>query len=207
MKKSILTAALLLASSSVMALDSKVFVGLDATSANVDVEYGFTGTATISGTSYSNLSAETDDTDTSLGIKAGAIIDNNHRIYGYYTKTEPDVEGIDSELKILTLNYDYLADTGNAKLSPYIGAHIGQSDYEIIGYSDKSMMYGVQAGILYDIADNIEFEAGLSYSWMDSKPESPTVSGTSGTVTLTNASIYAELQNMTRFYVGMNFKF
>jgi hypothetical protein len=150
MKKSILAAALLLAGSSVMALDTQVFVGIDATSAKVDAKYGFTGTATIDGVDYSNLSGSVDDSDTSLGIKAGVILDKSHRIYAYYTQLEPDADGIKTELDILTLNYDYLIDIKN-DMNVYVGAHIGQSDYEALGFDDSSLMYGVQAGLLYNI--------------------------------------------------------
>ncbi|MCW8895863.1 outer membrane beta-barrel protein [Sulfurimonas sp.] len=206
MKKSLLATALLIAGTSVMALDTQVFVGLDATSAKVDTKVGFTGTATIDGVDYSNLSASADDSDASVGIKAGVILDKTHRIYAYYTQLEPDMEGIKTELDIMTLNYDYLIDVNN-DMNVYVGAHIGQSDYEALGFDDSSIMYGIQAGLLYSINKNIELEVGVSYSDMDSKPTTPTVSGTYDNVVLTNASAYLELENMTRAYVGVNYKF
>lgn len=207
MKKSILAAALLLAGSAVIALDTQVFVGVDATSAKVDTKIGFTGTATIDGVDYSNLSATTDDSDTSFGIKTGVILDKTHRIYAYYTQLEPNMSGIETELDILTLNYEYLFGTNDNDMNVYIGAHIGQSDYEAIGFDDSSLMYGIQVGLLYNINKNIELEVGISYSEMDSKPTTPAVSGTYGNVVLTNASAYLELENMTRGYIGLNYKF
>jgi hypothetical protein len=61
--------------------------------------------------------------------------------------------------------------------------------------------------LLYSINKNIELEVGVSYSDMDSKPTTPTVSGTYTNVVLTNASAFLELENMTRAYIGLNYKF
>jgi opacity protein-like surface antigen len=184
-----------------------VFIGADVTRAKVDFDYGFHGTAIVDGATVTNGSVSQDDTDTSYGLKAGMILDKNHRLYAYYTKLKPESEDLNTKLKIITLNYEYLIDTGYEGLKPYIGAHVGQSDFEALGYDDQGLMYGAQAGILFDITDNIELELGIAYSMMDAEPRTPALTQVEGNVALINASLYAELEKMTRAYFGVNLKF
>jgi hypothetical protein len=145
--------------------------------------------------------------DTSFGLKGGVLLEKNYRLYVYYTKLEPEVEGLETKLKIITLNYEYLIDTGYEGLIPYVGAHIGQSDFELLGYDDQGLMYGVQAGVMYGITDNIELELGISYSMMDAEPSTPALTQTQGNTQLINARLFAELEDMTRAYLGVNLKF
>ena len=79
MKKSLVLAGLILAGTSAVAMDTQWLVGLDASRAKVESTIGFSGTATMSGVDYSNLSMDTDDKDTALGLKFGAIFDKSHR--------------------------------------------------------------------------------------------------------------------------------
>lgn len=207
MKKSILATAIMLSGTLLMASDTKVFIGADVTRAQVDFDYGFHGTAIVDGLSVTNGSVSQDDTDTAYGYKAGMIFDKNHRLYAYYSKLEPESEDLSTKLKIITFNYEYLIDTGYEGLKPYLGAHIGQSDFEALGYDDQGLMYGVQAGILFDITDNIGLEVGIAYSMMDAQPSTPALTGLEGDIALINASLYAELEKMTRAYFGVNLKF
>lgn len=207
MKKRILATAFMLAGTLLMASDTKMFIGADVTRAQVDFDYGFRGSATVNGVSVTNGSVSKDEMDTSYGLKAGVIMNKNYRLYAYYTKLEPETDGLETKLKIITLNYEYLIDTGYEGLMPYVGAHIGQSDFELLGYDDQGLMYGVQAGVLYDITDNIALEVGVSYSMMDAEPHTAALTQTQGNIQLSNASLFAELDNMSRAYLGVNVKF
>lgn len=209
MKKIILATALLLMSSSVMAIESQVFLGVDGAVSKADYKEGLDGTITRNsdGLSISNISESGDESDTTFGIKAGVVLDKKHRLYGYYTKPEYDGGTDNAEVEIITFNYEYLFETESDKLSPYFGGHIGQGELEYSGLSDKGLVYGIQAGILYDITENIGFEVGVSYSWSDVKVESSSVSGPIGDYTLTDVSVYVEAENISRGYVGLNFKF
>lgn len=68
-------------------------------------------------------------------------------------------------------------------------------------------MYGVQAGVMYGITDNIELELGISYSMMDAEPQTAPLTQTQGNTQLINARLFAELEDMTRAYLGVNLKF
>lgn len=201
-----LTLAILLASSTLSAAETQWFIGADVSHADIDADVGFTGSATINGVTYNGGSVSVSDKDTTIGIKAGAIVDQTHRLALSYTKFSPSVEGIEADLTNITASYDYLFATVNG-FTPYLGAHIGQSKFEVIGYDDTSLSYGAQMGVLYSITNNLEFEAGVSYTTLSAKPTTPTVSGTYGNITLTNASAFIEATDMTKMYAGFNYKF
>jgi hypothetical protein len=207
MKKSILATAIILSGTLLTASDTNMFIGADVTRAQVDFDYGFRGTALVNGVPATNGTVSKDEMDTSYGLKAGMFMEKSSRLYAYYTKLEPETEGLEMKLKIITLNYEYLIDTGYDGLTPYLGAHIGRSDFELLGYDDQGLMYGAQAGILFGITDNIELELGISYSMMDAEPSTPALTQTQGNTQLINASLFAELEKMTRAYLGVNFKF
>lgn len=197
---------ILLASSSLLAMDTQWFVGLDASQAHINADVGFTGSATLNGVTYNSSSTSLSDNDTAIGIKTGAIVDKTHRLALNYTKYSLNKEGIDADLTNIIASYDYLFRSKN-NFTPYVGAHIGQSKFEVIGFDDTGISYGAEAGILYSVTNHIEFEAGISYTTMNVKPTTPTVSGTYGNITLTNASTYLEANDMTKLYIGFNYKF
>ena len=203
MKKSLVLAGLILAGTSAVAMDTQWLVGLDASRAKVESTIGFSGTATMSGVDYSNLSMDTDDKDTALGLKFGAIFDKSHRFTLNYAKYDFDY---DVEAKVTTLNYDYLFEETN-KFTPFIGVHAGQIDLDALEFSDSGSLIGIQIGTTYIITDNMEFEIGVSYSSIDSKITTPTITGTYGNISLTNASAYIEADDVLKTYVGLNYKF
>lgn len=201
-----ITLAILLASSTLVSAETQWFIGADVSHADIDADVGFTGSATINGATYNGGSVSVSDKDTTIGIKAGAIVDKTHRLALSYTKFSPSVEGIKGDLTNIIASYDYLF-TSVKTFTPYIGAHVGQSKFEVIGYDDTALSYGAQLGVLYSITNNIEFEAGVSYTALSAKPTTPTVSGTYGNITLTNASAFVEATDMTKMYAGFNYKF
>jgi len=206
MKKSLVLAGLLLAGSSVMAMDSQWFIGVDASYSDLDAKLGFTGTAAIDGVDYSNLSTGVSDEDTALGLKAGVILHKDHRISLNYTEYDPSKHGVDLDLDVITLNYDYLFNMSD-NFTPFIGVHLGQAEMETLGYDDTSLVHGLQGGVIYSVTNNVAVEFGLSYSRTDVKPTTPTASGSYGSLTLTNASAYVEAEDMTKAYVGLNYRF
>jgi hypothetical protein len=206
MKKNLALASLILIGSSLSAMDTEYFIGADISSSNINTKVGFTGTVTIDGVSYSDASVSVDDRDTTVGLKIGALLNKQHRISANYAKYSPSFDGITLDLKTYAVNYDYMLNKIN-KFTPFIGAHIGICDAETLGYSDTSGMYGIQGGTTYNITNNLEFEIGLSYSILTAEPKTPTVTGTYGSVTLTNASAYLETENMIKTYIGLNYKF
>ncbi len=182
MKKSLILASLLLASSSVMA--SEYFVGADLVKANSSLK----GSYTINGTSGS---ASDSDSDTVVNFKFG-MVDNNNR---YYVKTGYLYEDTYIDYYSTTLNYERLLEPVNG-YTPFIGAHFGRGTLEILGAETTGNEYGVQAGALTNL-ENGEFEFGFRYSNASAK-----FSVTSGSDSAT-----VEAESGTALYVGYNYKF
>ncbi len=215
MKKSLLIASLLLASSSVMAND--FFVGANIASANSTIKgtLGLTsGSATVDGTTYSagdSISVSDSDRDANINFKFG-IINTEGR---YYVKTGDiyDVDGI--SYKSTTLNYDKFVGSTINGFKPYVGAHIGKGKLDILGYNNTGTEYGIQVGALKQIDNNLAFELGLRHSRSNAKLTDSTAATTeSGTLgsssySLTNAILEAsvEAEKMTSLYLGLNYKF
>ena len=204
MKKSLLlTGALILATTSLSAMDTQMIVGLDITSAKIKNNIGYNGTATVNGVNYSNLSSGVEERDTGFDLKVGVILNKSHRLTANYSKYSFK-QSID--MNTITANYDYLFVT-SSKFTPFIGAHVGVLKADFSGFNDTGSIYGIQGGSTYSLTENIEFEIGLSYSKLNSTAATPTVSGTLGSVILTNASAYVKTDNMVKTYVGLNYKF
>lgn len=201
-----LSLAMLLTSSSLLAVETQWFIGADASSANIDAKLNYTGTVTINGSSFSNDSSDHSDRDTSLGLKAGVVLDKTHRLSVNYTKFDPTDGSISAELTNATFNYDYLF-SPISKVTFFTGAHIGMHKFEVIGFDDTALSYGVQAGILYPLVGNFELEMGASYTKLDAKPTTPTLNGTYSGITFTNASASLEAKDMTTMHVGLNYRF
>ena len=187
MKKSLVLAGLLVASTSVMAMDTQWFAGIGAER---------TKTAVTLSAGYVSISD--DVKDTSAKIKAGAVVNDNHRVSLSYSKIDKD-----GTLEITLLNYDYLITSEN-KFTPFIGVHYGIADFDVVdgtlSVDDKGSAYGLQIGGFYNITDNIELEANVAYTTYS--VESPIKS--SGTAV---ANTKYELDKTTSLYLGFNYKF
>ena len=99
--------------------------------------------------------------------------------------------------------YDYLIPL-NDKNKLYVGAHAGVSSFkgkdEISDYSMSGFAYGAQAGYIYDITKNIEFEFGLNYTKHDIDK---TIANYKGT----GASVKLEMKDSISTFAGINYKF
>jgi len=161
--------------------------------------------------------------DDSYGIKVGANIDNNHRVYLYRTKSKdgeivvgPDEDGdifkLNQEITYTTLNYDYKFI--GYSVTPYIGAHAGYGklSFNLVdddyfskrgGNTDKQFIYGVQTGIIMPITNNIEFEIGLAYTHLNLKHNLNDVIYEDGEVSKVNWKV----DDMKKCSFGINYKF
>lgn len=200
MKKSLAMASLLALGTSAMAVDVQPFVGVGIERTTADYNYKASGSALGYSYSYSD-----DASDTTLKLKAGAILDKTHRLSVSHAK----YSDYGADVRILLLNYDYLFPI-NEKFNLYAGAHAGQAKYEqyvnpSIGKIDIDMsglVYGLQFGALFDITKNIELEAGLAYSKYN---VDDTISGT--TSLGFDYSVKTELEDSTSMFIGINYKF
>ncbi len=217
MKKSIVTASILaLGITSASAMD--IFIGIEGSMATANSKFTVnTGTVTTedSGSHVKTFPPGSISSEKSMGlgigIKAGVILAQNHRVSIHASDySNLEAVGSDLELQTYTLNYDYMF-VNDSKATPYLGIHAGMSDSEFLGFSDMSEMYGVQAGIIASITDSLEWEMGMSYSYLTSKPttglQNRSIVEDGTTYDFTNANAELEMQDMTRVYTSLNYKF
>jgi len=140
MKKIILGSILATALLSIQAFaeDSNIYVGLDIGNTSATL------TATVDSNSFTE-----EDNGGSQTLKVGTYLDSNSRAYGYLQNINID----DGTGYSLGVGYDYLF--GENDFKPFVGALIGYgsiSDDE--DFMDiTGLVYGVQAGIYYNIND------------------------------------------------------
>jgi len=223
MKKSIITASLLaLGITSASAMDLDIFVGLEGNMVDTSssfsattgtIEYWKAGNTTPTNT-FSPLTGAADERSMGygIGLKAGVVLNENHRISVIATDySNLEVLGADMDMQTYTLNYDYMF-VNDSKATPYLGLNAGMSDVEILGYSDMSEMYGVQGGVIVEITDHIEWEMGASYSILTSNPTTGVQTKTYNhneiqSLVFNGAEAEVELQDMVKTYIGLNYKF
>ncbi len=117
MKKSLVLASLVVASTSMMAMDLQYFLGADANRVDVDSKT----TVNVPSVGISDSSSDSFK-DTGLALKTGVILDKKHRIsiaYSDYSKDDIDATSI-------TGNYDYLIPMNN-EFRLYTGLHLGDT--------------------------------------------------------------------------------
>ena len=194
MKKSLAIASLLALATSAMAVDVQPFVGAGAGISWNKSE----ATATIGAVSASESDR---NSSASLILKGGAILDGSHRLSLNYA---PSFHS-DANVHNVMAGYDYLIPL-NDKNKLYVGAHAGVSSFkgkdEISDYSMSGFAYGAQAGYIYDITKNLEFEFGLNYTKHDLDK--------TGTMRANNGnpvSVKLEMKDSISTFAGINYKF
>ena len=196
MKKSLVMASLVVASTSMMAMDLQYFLGAGANRVDNDSKT----TVNVPSVGISDSSSDSFK-DTGLALKTGVILDKKHRVsiaYSDYSKNDIDATTI-------TGNYDYLIPMNN-EFRLYTGVHLGDTtmkmnDVDLGSIKASGLVYGAQVGAIYDITKNIEFELGLAYSKYNvDKSFSGTISGVDY-----NGKI--ELEDSTSMFAGINYKF
>lgn len=158
MKKILVMTSLFIVTTSMMAVDTKYFIGAGG-------EYTTLSGSTTKTFPNSTITDEGEDySKIDLKVKAGIILNNAHRISTAYSKKD------DSGISFTTMlaNYDYLIPVPmNNVFRSYVGMHIGRANLksEYLPQVDISgLAYGLQTGIIYDITKHIEFELGVSYT-------------------------------------------
>ena len=193
MKKTIVMASLVAASTSMMAMDLQYFLGAGAT--RVDANLNEKGSLS-NGVQTISFNDSYDFKDTALSLKAGIILDKTHRISLSHTKFSKD----DTDARNILGSYDYLIPL-KEEFRLYAGLHAGNTKVEVDGDSASGLAYGAQVGAIYDITKNIEFELGLAYSKYN---VDKSYSGTIGTISY---DYKVELEDSTSMFAGINYKF
>ena len=198
MKKSFILMSLLLASSSVLVageMDNSWFIGGEFGAQNMKVK----STATILGVTDS----ATDTLDATYeAVKAGKYFEFG-RVYGSLSKQN---EKDDFTSYSFGLGYDYLF-KNKSEFTPFVGVNAsytkGKVDTEdartLSLDKPKGFNYGLEAGLLYSMAKNMELEFGIRYM----------ISNVDDTFNMTTPAISLKLEgeNITQYYLGLNYKF
>ncbi len=182
MKKTIVMASLVAASTSMMAMDLQYFLGAGVERGDFEMK--------ISNAAGRNESYNDDATD--LKLKAGVILNKTHRISLSHVNYGIEDGG---DFRIILGNYDYLIPINN-EFRLYTGLHAGNANFKFNEDLKMSgLAYGAQVGAIYDITKNVEFELGLGY--------------TKYNVDRAEDANYdrVELENSTSMFAGINYKF
>lgn len=180
MKKIALT---ILLASGLMAEGSGNYIGFDVGSTKFDMK-----------ASAGGVSAEDSDDGGSLTLKLGYYYDKNSRTYISYQNINVD----DGDAYYAGIGYDYLI--GDNDIKPFIGGFVGYGSSEVDAMSELDIsgaVFGVQAGVNYAVNENFSVEAG--YRYMKSNMED--------TTTVLGVDVKLEIDPISNWFVGVNYKF
>ncbi|NOQ31293.1 MAG: porin family protein [Helicobacteraceae bacterium] len=200
MKKSLVVASLLIMVS-ISANAAKIgdmTVGLEFGALNSN----YTGTLVTGGNS---VDSKQDHDTTFEAIKIGKYFD-----FGRVSATVGIGNKKDNTTQqYYAIGYDYIF-YSESKLTPFIGGTIAYTtvDADNYGIFEGTSMnytgfnYGVDAGVIYAITKDIDFEIGARYllSNVSSNEVTNTVSGTT-------YKFSGETNNVKQFYIGANYNF
>ena len=202
MKKSLIVAGILLASTGALA-QNEVFIGADYVNAAPSFTLGLSVNDEAEASGSLGVSS-----DSNVNFKVGMITDNTHRFTlstgKLYDKAfVDDDETINAEFKLTSIGYDYLFKADN--IQPYLGAFAGIGKLDLgatdVNFSDSGMVYGVRAGAIFNITKNIGLEVGAAYAKTDVKPEVSMHDGAD------RVNLWLEVDDVTSYYIGLNYKF
>lgn len=174
--------AVLLASG-LMAADDGAYVGFDIGSTRFDIKASAAG-----------ISAEESDNGGSQTLKAGYYFNKNSRAFISYQNI--NVDG--GSAYDVSLGYDYLF--GSSDFKPFVGGFVGYGsteDDELSELDISGAVYGAQVGLNYAINDNFSVEAG--YRYMKSNMED--------TVSISGVDVKLEIDPISNWFIGANYKF
>lgn len=195
MKKSIVVASLVLASSCLVAQDSMKdwFVGAEVGGMNVKVKAFATD-------GVDSASASDNSKTTYEAVKFGKYIDNSRIYAAIHKQNEKD----DVSSYGFSVGYDYLFKNSSVVI-PFVGVNVGYTkakiDDDVLALAgiDKpsGFHYGIGAGVIYPFNNNVEFEAGLRYNKTNVKDD----------LTVAPAKVEIEAESYVQYYIGVNYKF
>lgn len=180
MKKILLVA--LLAGCGLMASDNVPYIGFSVGNAELKTSVGM-----------GDFESKHDDTHYTATL--GQYIGDNGRVSISYTYVDPtgNVENSDSA----SLAFDFIVPIIDDTLALYVGPVVGYTRLEEESAGVKldlsGMHYGVQAGAIVRIIDNIEIEGGYRYLVEE------------GEDSILGVDMSAD--NLRMLYVGVNFRF
>ena len=176
--KSIVASSLLVSCS--FAAESGAYIGVDIGMSKA------TATASAGGTNATDTESESSQT-----LKVGYYINKNNRAYVAYHNISADVD----TARVIAAGYDYLIGDNEAK--PFVGAIIGQGSYGEDDLVLKGAVYGIQLGLNYEMNSNLSGEIGFRYL----------KSSMSDNINISGTDVKVEIDEISNFFIGMNYKF
>ncbi|MCF6309552.1 MAG: porin family protein [Sulfurimonas sp.] len=165
-----------------MAADSGVYVGVDLGNTKFDIEASAAG-----------VTAGDSDSGGSQTLKVGYYFDANSRTSVYYQNI--NVDGGDAAN--YGIGYDYLI--GSSAIKPFVGGIIGYGTAtdDSINADISGLTFGGQVGVNYAFNENFSAEAG--YRYMKSNMDD--------TVTVSGVDVKLEIDPISNWFIGVNYKF
>lgn len=205
MKKSMVVASLLLVGSSVFAAEmgNNWFVGGEFGGMSIDTKVK--DSVVIPAVSINISGEEKDSTKATYeALKVGKYFEYG-RVYGTIGKQN---KKDDFSSYSLGVGYDYMF-KNKSDFTPFLGvnasytkAKIDDEVIEILSLDKpKGFSYGIEAGFVYAATKNIELEMGVRYMKSNIDESFSISDGTN------SANIKIEAENITQYYVGLNYKF
>lgn len=102
--------------------------------------------------------------DITFGLRLGAQNDNYRTtvLFDYYDNTDEDQT---LQLGLVTLDYYVLSqDAASVTVKPFIGLNLGYMRYESTLVDEDGIVYGGQAGVVVNVAENIDIDLSYRYS-------------------------------------------
>ncbi|GLP94718.1 outer membrane beta-barrel protein [Paraferrimonas sedimenticola] len=118
--------------------------------------------------------AKETSSNSNIGLRAGAILNDTHRFTGTYTRSE-GVHGSkdkgESRNHNIIASYDYLVKLDDAgKVDWFIGASVGAGIFKDAGLGNEATpVYGAQTGFSYQFDNGVRTEVGYRYLKQDTK--------------------------------------
>ncbi|MCC4834942.1 porin family protein [Shewanella sp. 10N.7] len=134
-----------------------------------DVEY-FVGAATGYQTDTIKGDIRKDSEDMSWQLRAGVLINEQHRITGTFGYMEDKFNIADTKYKqeqySWLVSYDYLVPM-NKNANFFIGLTAGANDNKVAGKASTDFVYGGQAGLQYKWNEHLSSDLGYRYLEQD----------------------------------------
>lgn len=181
---------IVLSASAILLLSTSAYAGKIG---DYGIGFEFGGLKSNATSSTNGVSSDGDLNTSYEAIKIGKYFDFG-RVGASIGLMNKD-KGTDGEF--IGVSYDYMF-YNETKLTPFIGASVSYSwneaNYDI---EHNGFQYGPQAGIVYDITDKIELEAGLRYL----------ESNVDGSKNISGNTVKIEVDNVIQYYIGIGYKF
>jgi len=135
---------------------SKTFIGLEAGYATVQGDVG--------GFFPGDIIRDYKGSDIEYGARLGAQNEEWRATFAY-NYFDGNEDGKEQNYGKFLASLDYFLGSNEDVLKPFIGANVGYINYESTNNIDMSgFIYGVQAGIVVSVTDNIDLDLQYRYS-------------------------------------------